>query len=161
MSEPLMMTNEDLILLHQNFENAQGAISTLSILAKKQGLVDETYLPAILEREENFPTGLELPVNIAIPHIDTGVKRSFVSIATLDKPVTFLNMDLSGDTLETKIIFVFGILNPKDQLEILKRFARSFAPKDKIQALADANSKKELMESLNVLLDNMLSIESI
>jgi len=161
MSEPLMMTNEDLILLHQNFENAQGAISTLSILAKKQGLVDETYLPAILEREENFPTGLELPVNIAIPHIDTGVKRSFVSIATLDKPVTFLNMDLSGDTLETKIIFVFGILNPKDQLEILKRFARSFAQKDKIQALADANSKKELMESLNVLLDNMLSIESI
>ena len=161
MSEPLMMTNEDLILLHQNFEDAQGAISTLSILAKKQGLVDETYLPAILEREENFPTGLELPVNIAIPHIDTGVKRSFVSIATLDKPVTFLNMDLSGDTLETKIIFVFGILNPKDQLEILKRFARSFAQKDKIQALADANSKKELMESLNVLLDNMLSIESI
>lgn len=161
MSEPLMMTNEDLILLHQNFENAQGAISTLSILAKKQGLVDETYLPAILEREENFPTGLELPVNIAIPHIDTGVKRSFVSIATLDKPVTFLNMDLSGDTLETKIIFVFGILNPKDQLEILKRFARSFAQKDKIQALADANFKKELMESLNVLLDNMLSIESI
>ena len=161
MSEPLMMINEDLILLHQNFENAQGAISTLSILAKKQGLVDETYLPAILEREENFPTGLELPVNIAIPHIDTGVKRSFVSIATLDKPVTFLNMDLSGDTLETKIIFVFGILNPKDQLEILKRFARSFAQKDKIQALADANSKKELMESLNVLLDNMLSIEFV
>ena len=161
MSEPLMMTNEDLILLHQNFENAQEAISTLGALAKKQGLVDETYLPAILEREKNFPTGLELPVNIAIPHIDTGVKRSFVSIATLDKPVMFLNMDHSGDTLGAKIVFVFGILNPKDQLEILKRFARSFSQKDKIQALIDADSKKELIGSLNEILDNMLAIELV
>ena len=160
MGEPLMMTNEELILLHQNFADAREAISTLGELAHKQGLVDETYLPAILEREENFPTGLELPVNIAIPHIDTGVKRSFVSIATLDQPVTFLNMDHSGDTLGAKIVFVFGILNPKDQLEILKRFARSFAQKDKIQALVDSGSKKELIDSLNALLDNMLAIES-
>ena len=116
MGEPLMMTNENLILLHQNFADAHEAISTLGELARRQGLVDETYLPAILKREENFPTGLELPVNIAIPHIDTGVKRSFVSIATLDQPVTFLNMDHSGDTLGAKIVFVFGILNPKEQL---------------------------------------------
>ena len=161
MSGPLMMTNERLILLHQNFTSAQEVISTLGALAKEHGLVDDNYLPAILEREENFPTGLELPINIAIPHIDTGVKRPFVSIATLDRPVTFLNMDHSGDILETKIVFMFGILNPKDQLEILKRFARLFAQKDKIQALVNANSKKELIDSLNELLDNMLIIESI
>ena len=160
MGEPLMMTNESLILLHQNFESAAQAIATLGELARKQGLVDDRYLPAILQREENFPTGLELPVNIAIPHIDTGVKRSFVSIATLDKPVTFLNMDHSGDTLDARIVFVFGILNPKDQLEILRRFARSFSKKEKIQALVDADSEKELIESLNGLLDNMLAIES-
>lgn len=161
MSGPLMIINEGLILLHQNFASAQEIISTLGALAREQGLVDDTYLPAILEREESFPTGLELPVNIAIPHIDTGVKRSFVSIATLDKPVTFLNMDHSGDTLGAKIVFVFGILNPKDQIEILKRFACSFAQKDKIQALVDANSKKELIDSLNVLLDNMLTNELV
>lgn len=57
MGEPLMMTNENLILLHQNFADAHEAISTLGELARRQGLVDETYLPAILEREENFPPG--------------------------------------------------------------------------------------------------------
>ena len=51
MGEPLMMTNENLILLHQNFADAHEAISTLGELARRQGLVDETYLPAIRSEE--------------------------------------------------------------------------------------------------------------
>lgn len=84
-----------------------------------------------------------------------------MSIATLDQPVTFLNMDHSGDTVGAKIVFVFGIRNPKEQLEILRRFARSFAQKDKIQSLVDSGSKKELIDSLNALLDNMLAIDFV
>lgn len=37
MGEPLMMTNENLILLHQNFADAHEAISTLGELARRQG----------------------------------------------------------------------------------------------------------------------------
>lgn len=159
MGEPLMMTNEGLVLIGQEFEDAAQVLTALSGLAEGQGLVDESYLPAILKREENFPTGLELPVNIAIPHIDTGVRRSFVSIATLKNPVSFLNMDHSGDTLMTQIVFMFGIMDPKDQLKILRLFARTFSQKEKIQSLVDAKSAAELVSTLNGLLENMLCVE--
>ena len=47
----LMTTNEGLILLHQSFENSKELLTTMAGLAKEQGLVDDTYLPALLERE--------------------------------------------------------------------------------------------------------------
>lgn len=155
----LMKTNEKLILLHQNFNNYEELLTKMAGLAKEQDLVDDTYLPALLAREEEFPTGLELPINISISHIATGVNRSFVGIATLDNPVMFKSMDLSGDELQVQIAFVFGILDPQSQIEILRRFAGSFSDKEKIQGLLQAESERELLDKLNVLLDNMLVID--
>lgn len=154
----LMTTNEGLILLHQSFENSKELLTTMAGLAKEQGLVDDTYLPALLERENEFPTGLELPVNISISHIATGVNRSFVSIATLEHPVMFKSMDLSDKELEVQIAFVFGILDPQSQIEILRRFAGSFSDGERIMGLVNSESEKELIDKLNVLLDNMLVI---
>lgn len=154
----LMTTNEGLILLHQSFENSKELLTTMAGLAKEQGLVDDTYLPALLERENEFPTGLELPVNISISHIATGVNRSFVSIATLEHPVMFKSMDLSDKELDVQIAFVFGILDPKSQIEILRRFAGSFSDGERIMGLVNSESEKELIDKLNVLLDNMLVI---
>lgn len=155
-----MTTNEKLILLHQDFSDGKEILETLAGLAKEQDLVDDTYLPAILKREEEYPTGLELPVPIAIPHIDTGCKRSFVSVATLNNPVIFKSMDRSGTELAVKIVFVFGILDPKSQIEILRRFARSFSDKEKITKLVEADSKEEMLELFGELLDGMLDISS-
>ncbi|MDD3404010.1 MAG: PTS sugar transporter subunit IIA [Hespellia sp.] len=159
MAAELMMTNENLILLHQKFDNYEGAIKAMEKLAKNQCLIDDDYLPAILTREADYPTGLELPVPIAIPHIDTGVKRSFVSITTLDEPVVFKSMDRSGDDVEARIVFVFGITDPNTQLEILKKFARSFSDKEKMMSLVETDSKKELIMKLNEMLDNMMTVE--
>ena len=161
MSIQKMTTNTKLILLKQKFKDSEEVISTLGKLAMEQGLVNEDYLPAILEREKNYPTGLDLPVNIAIPHIDTGVNRSFVRIATLEEPVTFYNMDCSGSEVKARIVFVFGIMDPKDQLAILRKFAGSFADKGKIQPLLDAQNPEELIRLLNELLDQMLAVEEI
>lgn len=161
MSTLKMTTNTKLILLKHKFKDSAEVLSTMGGLAKEQGLVDDTYLPAILEREKKFPTGLELPISIAIPHIDTGVKRSFVSITTLEEPVSFNNMDGSENEVKAQIVFVFGIMDPKDQLAILRKFAASFADKEKIQPLLDAESEAELLDILNVLLDQMLAVEEI
>ena len=156
----LMTTNAGLVLLHQNFDNYEELLTTMAGLAKEQGLVDDTYLSALLAREKEFPTGLELPVNISISHIATGVNRSFVSIATLEHPVMFRSMDLSGTELQVRVAFVFGILDAQSQLAILQQFARSFADGERIMELVNSESEEELLEKLNVLLDQMLVIGS-
>ncbi|MDO5146213.1 MAG: PTS sugar transporter subunit IIA [Eubacteriales bacterium] len=152
-----MTANEGLILLNQKMGDREEVLRTLAGLAKGQGLVDDSYLPAILAREEEFPTGLELPIPVAIPHIDVGCKKSFVCIATLEEPVEFLSMDRSGTKLEIRIVFLFGILDPKSHLEILRRFAQSFSNKEKITELIEAKSQKEVIDIMNELLDGMLA----
>ena len=52
-----MTTNTKLILLRQDFKNSAEVISAMSGLAKEQGLVNDAYLPAILEREEKISDG--------------------------------------------------------------------------------------------------------
>lgn len=154
-----MKTNEKMILLHQKFADSEELLTKLAGLAKDQGLVDDTYLPALVAREKDFPTGLEFPINISISHIETGVKRSFVCITTLDEPVMFKSMDLSGDELQVQVAFVFGIVDPKSQVEVLSAFARAFANEGAIRSLLEAETEKELLDKLNAMLDGMLAVE--
>jgi len=151
-----MIINKELIKLKQDKENAIDVITDLAGVAYEQGLVDETYLPAILKRESEYPTGLPFALPIAIPHIDTGCKTSFVSVMTLNEPVDFMSMDLSGDVLPTKIVFVFGILDPSQQLEILKQFAVSFANQERIEKLLEIEDKDDFLTELNDLLGGLL-----
>ena len=84
-------------------------------LLKKQ-LVTEDFLKNLLEREKNYPTGLDLsPVssalpNIAIPHTESNfVKASRIVPIKLKHPLSFHNM-ISPDT-SIDVSFLFMILN--------------------------------------------------
>lgn len=159
MSNPTMKTHNDMILLRQNFKSSEEAIETLAALAKKHGYVDDKYLPAIKKREIEYPTGLEMPVPIAIPHMETGCLQSFVSIATINDTVEFKFMDMSGDAVNAKIVFLFGIINPKDQLVILQKFAGAFREKEAIEDLLLSDTTSAFLEKLNNLLDGFLIVE--
>ncbi len=158
MGELKMKANEGLILLHQTFRDSAEAIDTLSRLAKEQGLVDDLYIESIQKREIEYPTGLEMPIPLAIPHIADGCKQPFVSIATLDEPVVFKSMDRSGDDVHVKIVFLFGILDPKSQLAVLRKFAAAFANKQAVERLLAAESPSALLHELDLTLEGLLSI---
>lgn len=158
MSELKMRTNEDLILLHQTFADSAQAIDALAGLAKAQGLVTDLYIEKIQEREKEFPTGLEMPIPLAIPHIADGCNEPFVSIATMEKPVVFKSMDRSGDDVSVQIVFLFGIIDPKSQLAVLRKFAAAFSDKAAVESLLKAESKAELLKKLDGILEGLLNI---
>jgi len=87
------------------------------------------------------------------------VKQSFVSVATLDEPVMFKSMDLSGDELSVRVAFVFGICNASDQVGVLSAFARAFSNEEAIKELLGMDDRKKFLARLNELMDNMLCIE--
>ena len=152
-----MVTNENLILLHRSFESADEIITEIAKIAEEQGLVDETYLPAMIVREKEYPTGLPFPLPVAMPHIDTGVKEAFVGVATLNEPVTFMSMDRSGEELPVQIAFVFGIIDPNAHLEILKKFAVTFQNRAKIEELLAMDSEADFIKALDETLGGMLA----
>jgi PTS system galactitol-specific IIA component len=153
-----MKTNERLVLLNQRFESPEDLIDSLGGLALKEGFVEELFVRKLKERELEYPTGLPMPVPLAIPHISDGCKMPFVSISALDEPVMFKSMDCSGEQVPAKIVFLFGILDPKSQLAVLRRFARAFANGDDVGRLVTAKSPADLLRELDRILEGLLDI---
>ncbi|MBO0452333.1 PTS sugar transporter subunit IIA [Candidatus Enterococcus murrayae] len=90
-------------------------------LLNKQ-LVTEDFLGNLLERERNYPTGLDLsPVSeglpdIAIPHTESEyVKTTRIIPIKLNKEITFHNMISPSEQLSAR--FLFMILNENGEAQ--------------------------------------------
>lgn len=92
----------------------------------EKGLVTEDFLNNLLERERQYPTGIDLSVihsdlpNVAIPHTEGEfVKVRKIVPVKLTQPVTFYNM-IQPDK-ELTVTFLFMILNdsPDEQVNLL------------------------------------------
>ncbi|EUJ31378.1 PTS family fructose/mannitol porter component IIA [Listeria floridensis FSL S10-1187] len=86
----------------------------LDLLAKE--LVTEDFLVHLLEREQQYPTGIDLAVvnpnfpNIAIPHTESEfVKTTRIIPIKLETEIEFKNMIFPDETLS--VHFLFMILN--------------------------------------------------
>jgi PTS system galactitol-specific IIA component len=159
MAKLVMKSNERLIALNRSFENCSDTIAYLAGLARNEGLVEDLFVTKIQERELSFPTGLDMPVPLAIPHIGDGCVEPFISVATLDPPVAFKNMDLSGDEVHAMIVFLFGILDPKSQLAVLQKFAGTFSNGEIVSRLVASKTPGDLLREMNGILDGMLDVE--
>lgn len=94
----------------------------------KDGLVTREFLAMVKEREENYPTGMDMSVvdgidyNIAIPHTEPyAVKTSKIVPIQLKEEISFNNM-IEPDQ-ELKVKFLFLILNDgtDEQTDILAK----------------------------------------
>ncbi|MDR0648459.1 MAG: PTS sugar transporter subunit IIA [Synergistaceae bacterium] len=158
MSEPRMKSDERLVVLGGSFDGSAEVIACLAGLAKDGGFVEDLFIRKVQERETEFPTGLAMPVPLAIPHISDGCIVPFVSIATLASPVVFKSMDLSGDDVFARIVFLFGILDPKSQVAVLQKFARTFANGGNVEKLLGSCTPGALLRELNDILDGLLDV---
>lgn len=92
----------------------------LNLLNKQ--LVTEDFLESLLERERNYPTGLDLsPVSdilpdIAIPHTESEyVRTTRIIPIKLKNEITFHNMISPSDQLSVR--FLFMILNDNGEAQ--------------------------------------------
>ena len=92
-----MFFDESVILLDVEGETPEEVLKTVASNMANKGLVKQSYINAIIEREKEYPTGLPTPgVSVAIPHTDIEhVNKKSISFAVLKNPVEFYIM---GDT---------------------------------------------------------------
>lgn len=92
----------------------------------ERGYVKGNFLAHIIEREHNFPTGLDtktlgadLP-NIAVPHTEGKfVNTKLIVPVALKKTVAFKNMIKPEEALEVKFLFMLLDNDPDGQAELL------------------------------------------
>lgn len=112
----------------------------------QEGYAKTSYIEALKEREDEFPTGLDINgVGVAIPH--TGIEHVYktgIGIATLKEPIEFIQMD-SDEEVMCKIIFMLCIKNPKTHIYQLQRIIEIIQDQDVLKEIQEASTTEKII----------------
>ncbi len=142
-----MEFQKELIKLDQAFETKEQAIKYCGQLLYQHGYVEEDYIQAMLDRNEEL--SVYMGNFIAIPHgTDTAkekVKQSGLTVVQVPDGVNF------GTEENPQIATVlFGIAGIGDEhLQLIQKISIFCADVDNVVKLADAKSKEQIIRLLN------------
>jgi galactitol PTS system EIIA component len=138
--------NNDLIKLNLLCKDREHFFELMFNEAFNKGLVEKQFLSKIKERESIFPTGLKLnEFSVAIPHTDPQyVKEQFIAVVTLEKPIKFSLMDDTSQETDVCLVFMLGLNQPHQQIEILKQLMAIIQNPSNIKNLLSAESREEV-----------------
>lgn len=119
----------------------------------EKNLVNQGYSEAVLEREMEFPTGLDLSVvktgspNVAIPHTEVHYCNwKGIVVVCLKEAITFHNMISPDKTIPVK--YAFFILNNEkhSQTNLLSSLMSFFTSQDKLSSLEELKTSEEIYQ---------------
>ncbi len=141
----------ELMALNMQAADQIDFFSQVSDRLLEQNVVKETFKAAISERENNYPTGLQLEnFTVAIPHTDVvHVKEAFVAVNRLSNPIDFYQMGTDDVVVPVKDILVLGIKDPKKQVGLLAELMGAFADPSFVEKYEKAPTIEEITALIN------------
>ncbi|WP_099159534.1 PTS sugar transporter subunit IIA [Virgibacillus ndiopensis] len=130
--------DENLVEVGVEVESAQEAIEEAGKLLFQEGLVEDSYIRAMVNAyKENGPYFVLAP-QIAIPHArpEDGVKEASVSFVQLKKPVVFGHT--SNDPVQ--LVFGLGASSSDEHLTLLKKLTSLLNNPQNVKKLTDARN---------------------
>ena len=142
------------IFLHKDFGNKEEVFYFINKILLEDGCVTEEYLPKVLERENCFPTGMELEkINVAIPHIDSKyILKENLFVITSKKGIEFNNAENNGEKLNVKIIFGLLIREHNTHISFLVKLIELFQENDNLEQILESSNKDEVIKILKDVL---------
>lgn len=140
------LVREDLINLHVNVDDQSQLLEILSDDLYQKGYVLDSFREAIIKREREFPTGLQLEeIAVAIPHTYAQyIKVPFIYINQLESPISFIQMGTDEEEVQVSYVVVLGISKPQEQTGLLAELMEIFGNTDFINRMQMVNSEKDL-----------------
>ena len=141
---------EDLVQMKGVFANQEALFEGIFKDLLKKSLVEQTFLKAVKQREESYPTGLQLEnMSIAIPHTDVEhVIEPFVYVYKLEQTVRFIQMGTNDVPVDAEAVLVLGIKEPKEQVGMLSGLMAMFSDQAFIQKFKEAETEREVIQLL-------------
>ncbi|MFV0381894.1 MAG: PTS sugar transporter subunit IIA [Breznakia sp.] len=146
----------ELVKLHLHAKNDVDALQQIGELLLHENKVKDSYIPAVLRREEEYPTGLLCDgIGLAIPHTDAEhVKEQTIAIGVLDKPVKFKHMGYSGLSVEVSLVFMMAIKDVHKQVAFLQALMSAFQNTQQLKKMLNRKTQKEVIEIFVSTLEN-------
>ena len=144
------MIDLDLVLLNMEAKTWRDVIRSLGKLMEDKDYVKDSYINAVIEREEELPTCLNIDsFYVAIPHTDSNhVNKSNIAIATLKSPVEFREMINPDGKINVQLVFLLAVKDPKEQVTLLKSLMSVFKNKELLIKIRYAKNKSEVAQLL-------------
>ena len=131
------------ILLDVEAHDREQAITLISNLLAQDGIVKSGYGNAVIQRENEYPTGLPTEgIHVAIPHASADlVNSSALFFCRLKRPVLFGAMDSDTETLEVSLIFLLALKENAVHTAVLRGLMEIFQNPQLLHALYTAKDE--------------------
>jgi PTS system galactitol-specific IIA component len=128
-------------------QNAMDAITQLGTRLQAGGFVRESWIPAALEREKTFATGLPTAgVGVAIPHADVEhVRQQAIAVGVLEEPVTFGEMGDPDSTVSVRIVCALAVAQSEMLVTLLQRLVGMFQSPGVLGQIVEARGPAEVV----------------
>lgn len=144
------LLDESLILQNIQADTKEEVLHVMASNMQKQGVVKESYVQAVIEREHHYATGLPTPgISVAIPHTDKEhVNRKGLSVGVLHQPVDFVIMGESERSTPVKLVFMLAVYESHPQLSLLQKLMGLFQNEEFLTYLASEPDKTKIITTL-------------
>lgn len=115
------------------------------------GHVLESWSAALAEREESYPTGVQVKGGgVALPHTDAShATQNTIAVATLKNPITFQPMGGEGEPVEASTVIFLVFSDPKQHLKTLSTMVKAIQSEEFLASLQSAASVEDMQTILN------------
>lgn len=154
--EGLALRDEN-ILVQAKADSSEEIIRRLGSLLFDHGLVKDTFVQAVLDREKAFPTGLQTNIlGFAIPHTDTEhVNSPALAIATLRQPVVFQAMGDPETSVSVRVVMMLAISDPKAVVHVLRKVISILEDVEALTGLLGASNREEIRKIVHTHIQKM------
>lgn len=119
----------------------------LADLMARQGYVDACYGDKILEREANYPTGIQFAdIAIALPHGDSAYVHCSAAAIARCHGTKFHDMENPDEELPVNLVVMLAVKDPDAHLAVLNNLMQMFTQPDTCRAVMEAVSPGEICD---------------
>lgn len=143
----LKLLHVDLVFPNLAVVDQDDLFSKMCTVLNEQGFVKGSFLKGIRNREQIYPTGLEMgDYGCALPHTDVEhVINPATVIATLTNPVEFGVMGDPDKKVDVNVVFMLALNRKEDQVVMLQELAALIQNTDVIAKMRKAASGNEIL----------------
>lgn len=128
----------------KSFKDSSDLISYVSKILYREGFVKKGFRDALIQREEEFPTGVEAEINFAIPHSESKhVNKSTFTIIIPDETIEFKSMINPNESINAKIIVVMVLKEKEEHIDFLKRVIQLFQKPKQLEVVLKSDKNEQ------------------
>lgn len=152
----MSLINEKYIYVDLEASNNKEIFEKIGSKLHEDRVVKDTFVKALIEREGEYPTGLPLPIGVAIPHTDAShVNHDQLAIATLSEPVDFIEMGSEEDVVKVELVIMIVMKDGNNHLEMLQNILGTVQDEEIVSEVLNEKDPQKIKSILekNILKD--------